>query len=361
MNIVKSTRRYEAWMRSHTRPVPADLQLKHRRMAEAPFLFLRATFYRWMQTWPVVCPELAKAPRVLGVGDLHVENFGTWRDIEGRLVWGVNDFDEAAELPFTVDLVRLATSALLAIEAGHLSLKTSDACSAILEGYHKSLYERGRPFVLEEEHRWLRDIALNELRGPEHFWHKIESLRLVRGKVPAGAQDALERLLPRRDLKYRLASRVAGLGSLGRMRFVAFADCSGGKVAREAKAVVPSAVHWAHNPKEPGECEYQTIISRAVRSPDPFVKLRKRWIVRRLSPHCCRIELSVLPRGRDEMRLLLAMGWETANIHLGSPSARKQILQHLDRLNPTWLSSAAHDMAKAVTADWRAWKKATGP
>jgi len=51
------------------------------------------------------------------------------------------------------------------------------------------------------------------------------------------------------------------------------------------------------------------------------------------------------------------MGWETANIHLGSRSARKQVLQYLDRLNAAWLSSAAHDMAKAVTADWRAWKK----
>jgi len=36
---------------------------------------------------------------VLAVGDLHVENFGTWRDAEGRLIWGVNDFDEAWRLP----------------------------------------------------------------------------------------------------------------------------------------------------------------------------------------------------------------------------------------------------------------------
>ncbi len=360
MNIVKSTRRYEAWMRSHTRLVPADLHLKHQHMAEAPFLFLRATFYRWMQTWPVVCPELAKAPRVLGVGDLHVENFGTWRDIEGRLVWGVNDFDEAAELPFTVDLVRLATSALLAIQAGHLSLTARAACSGILEGYRKSLSARGRPLVLEEDHKWLRDIALGELRDPVRFWQKLESLRQVRGEVPSDAREALERVLPERGLKYRVVHRVAGLGSLGCMRFVAIADCHGGNVAREAKAVVPSSVHWVHEADGPLECEYQTIINRAVRSPDPFVQLRKRWIVRRLSPHCCRIELSVLPRGREEIRLLWAMGWETANIHLGSPAARKQVLQHLDRMNEKWLSSAARDMAKVVVEDWREWKKSGG-
>ena len=48
---------------------------------------------------------------VLAIGDLHLENFGTWRDAEGRLVWGINDFDEAWALPYTNDLIRLATSA----------------------------------------------------------------------------------------------------------------------------------------------------------------------------------------------------------------------------------------------------------
>ena len=51
---------------------------------------------------------------VLSVGDLHVENFGVWRDSRNELVWGINDFDDACELPFTSDLVRLATSVVLA-------------------------------------------------------------------------------------------------------------------------------------------------------------------------------------------------------------------------------------------------------
>src|SRR5215467_14463268 len=114
MNIVKATHRYELWLGQWTPLLKPDLRLKHRRMAEDPFSFLRATFYRWIQVWPEVCRDLCEAPQVLAVGDLHVENFGTWRDIEGRLVWGVNDFDEAALLPYTLDLVRLATSAMLA-------------------------------------------------------------------------------------------------------------------------------------------------------------------------------------------------------------------------------------------------------
>jgi uncharacterized protein (DUF2252 family) len=356
VNIVKSTHRYETWLGVHTPIVKADLRLKHQRMAEAAFPFLRATFYRWMQIWPEVCPNLTKAPRVLAVGDLHVENFGTWRDVEGRLVWGVNDFDEAAELPYTNDLVRLASSALLAIEGGHLSLKAKDACGAVLEGYRKSLAEHGNPFVLEEEHRWLRQIALSELRDPVLFWKKMESLPRVRVEIPVSARDALEHLLPEHGLDYRVVSRVAGLGSLGRIRLVALAQCNGGRIAREAKALVPSSVYWAHGTDQP-ELMYQVIINRAVRSPDPFVQMRGRWIVRRLSPHCCRIELSVLPRGREELRLLFAMGWETANIHLGSRSAVKQVRQHLDRLKPDWLLISARSMADSVTRDWRAWKK----
>ena len=155
---------------------------------------------------------------------------------------------------------------------------------------------------------------------------------------------------------YRVARRVAGLGSLGRTRLVALAECNGSKVAREAKALVPSSVYWAHG-ADPQELMYQVIINRAVRSPDPFVQMRGRWIVRRLSPHCCRIELSVLPKGREELRLLFAMGWETANIRLGSGSVVKQIRQHLDRSKPGWLSVSARIMADAVNKDWRSWKK----
>jgi hypothetical protein len=211
--------------------------------------------------------------------------------------------------------------------------------------------------VLEEEHKWLRQIAFSELRDPVVFWKKMEKLPQMKEEIPASAQDALEHLLPQHGLDYRVARRVAGLGSLGRVRLVAIAECNGGKVAREAKAMVPSSVHWAQAAKGPSELMYQTIINRAVRSPDPFVQLRGHWIVRRLSPHCCRIELSVLPRDRDELKLLFAMGWETANVHLGSRSAPKAIRKYLNRLKPDWLSSAARDMAATVTKDWRAWKK----
>ena len=297
MNIIKSTDRFEEWLARHTAIVQPDLRLKHARMAESPFSFLRATFYRWMQLWPEVCPALDKAPRVLAVGDLHIENFGTWRDVEGRLIWGVNDFDEAAVLPFTLDLVRLAVSVALATEAGHMRLKLKAACDVILEGFRESLAAHGRPFC-SGRRAWLAAAdGVGRVADLVHFWEKMAGLPKME-RVPASAQEALEHVMPEHGLGYKTVRRVAGLGSLGHVRVVAVAECRGGKVAREAKALVPSSVHWAQKQNGPHEILYQAIISRAVRCPDPFAQLRGHWIVRRLSPHCSRIELSVLPSNR---------------------------------------------------------------
>src|SRR5271163_779584 len=172
MTITKATQSYEAWLAKQITILKPDLKRKHLAMAEDVFPFLRATFYRWMQLWPEVCAEENKAPKVLAVGDLHVENFGTWRDVEGRLVWGINDFDEAYPLPYTVDLVRLAASAHLAIRESRLAIAARDACNAILAGYKKSLEIGGVPFVLAEEHDWLRHMMTGVLRDPVQFWTK---------------------------------------------------------------------------------------------------------------------------------------------------------------------------------------------
>ena len=357
MNVVKATRHFEDWLGHHTSLVKKDVRLKHSSMAAGIFPFLRATYYRWAQLWPKVCADLAKAPRVLAVGDLHLENFGTWRDIEGRLIWGVNDFDEAHPLSYANDLVRLAVSAHLAAEAGHLPLNRKGICQTLLEGYTDGLRAQGLPFVLGERNEWLRRIAESELRDPVHFWAKMDALPTAQGDVPLTAIDAIEHLMPARDLPYRLARRVAGLGSLGHARYVAIADWRGGRIAREAKALVSSACRWAEDRQGPTEILYQTIISRAVRCPDPFVQLRGRWVVRRLSPHCSRIELATLKAQGAEMRLLHAMGWETANIHLATKAARKSILAYMQKRKRKWLHAAADDMLAAIRQDWKDWKR----
>lgn len=357
MNIREATASYEKWLGEGTKLVRADLELKHERMRESSFAFLRATFYRWMQVWPERCPEPAAAPAVLAVGDLHIENFGTWRDAEGRLIWGINDFDEAYPLPYTADLVRLAASACLAVRSGDLAIHSREACDGILEGYGDGLKSAGRPFVLAEDHEWLRELALGELRDPARFWEKMRGLPAWPGECPAEARQALEQQLPERELKYLLKKRVAGLGSLGRQRVVALADWRGAQVSREAKALLPSACVWARPDAAGQRIWYGEIMEHAVRVPDPFTRLIASWVVRRLAPDCSRIELSAVPKHRDEAHLLRAMGAETANVHLGSKDALAVVRQDLKKRPGDWLHQAAKEMADAVTEDWEAWKR----
>jgi hypothetical protein len=333
--------------------VGADLQRKHQRMRESAFVFLRGTFYRWMELWPERCAALDDAPRVLGVGDLHLENFGTWRDAGERLVWGVNDLDETCRIPYTLDLVRLATSALLAIREGHLAITGPSACEAIIEGYQSSIDVGGKAFVIEDQHTWLRDAALARANDPErsaHYWEKLRSCGPALGHVP---RKKLRAQLPAPDAPCKFLRRVTGVGSLGRPRFVAIADGPHGQpVAREAKALVPSATAWARHDKHPKPL-VKKLLASAVREPDPFFVVTRHWILRRLAPDASRIELRDLPAERDEAKLLSAMGYETANIHLGS--RKRKIAKHLSSLKRRWLERAAEEMAQATTHDFREW------
>ena len=354
MKCAKATKSYEAWLAKHVPVIEADLQFKHQQMKADLFAFMRATFYRWIDLWNEHCLELAKAPTVLAVGDLHVENFGTWRDQEGRMVWGINDFDESFTLPYTNDLVRLAVSAHLAISAHRLEISPADACAAIVNGYRQTLNDEGHPFILAEHHDWLRSTVLTQLRDPAKFWQKLGSLEAITDGVPNQAKKVLAAALPGRHLQYRIVHRVSGLGSLGRPRFAALAEWNGSLIAREIKALLPSACVWARGMKD-GHTEYDVILKQAVRSPDPFQELRKGWVVRRLAPDCSRVELSMLGKGCDECKLLEAMGREAANIHLGSRRAIEKVKRDLNKRPEKWLHVAAKSMVRATTEDWQSW------
>ena len=137
---------------------------------------------------------------------------------------------------------------------------------------------------------------------------------------------------------------------------MALADWLGGMIAREAKPLAPSAWLWARGMKLRAP-RYSELTRRAVRVPDPFLAVHGEWLIRRLAPDCSRIELGSLPRGADESRLLWMMGWETANMHLGTPGQRRAILADLKSRKRTWLAKAAGRMALAVERDWRKWRK----
>jgi len=347
-----ATAHYEDWLGGWIDIVAPDLKQKHIAMAKDSLAFLRATFYRWMQLWPDVCPELGDAKTVLAVGDLHIENFGTWRDAEGRLIWGVNDFDEAYQLPYAIDLVRTATSALIAAKEGQLNVQPDRICTLLVEGYQAALELGGRPHVLSGGFDWLRQIAMADLRDPKAFGEKMQALHRPDYPIPAKIKKALASLMPGEGLDITYKHRIAGLGSLGRPRVVGLADWYGGVIAREAKALAPSACVWAAGGGET-TLNYPQIIARSNRCPDPYAAVRSRWIIRRLAADSTGIDVGGLPKGKEE-KLLKAMGAETANIHLGS--AKGALLRDLKHRPEGWLDAAARRMMEATLADFEAWK-----
>jgi Uncharacterized protein conserved in bacteria (DUF2252) len=352
-SIHQATRSYERWLRRCTSVVESDLRDKHGLMRRDPFMFLRGAYYRWAQLWPACCPDAVRAPRVLAVGDLHVGSFGTWRDAEGRLAWGVDDFDEAYPLPYTNDLVRLAASLKIANETGSLSIKLKPGCDAILEGYAETLRSGGCPIVLAEGREHLEKLGLQDIKAPDGFWKKLNRQPTVRGRPPRSAVEALRVSLPDPNLPHRFVRRQAGTGSLGQERFVAIAQCNGGYIAREAKAVVPSASAWLAGRVGKHQSYYQRIMRSAARSPDPFQRIAGTWLIRRLSPDSNPIDIEELPKQRDEAVLLHAMGAETANVHVGSPRRATAILRDLRGRKQRWLRDAARTMAEAMHREWR--------
>jgi len=352
--IAAATVAYEAWLGSHLRLVPDDLAEKHRRMAKGPFQFLRATYYRWVERWEKVEPDLRDAPEVLSIGDLHFENFGTWRDADGRLAWGVNDFDEAFPLPWTQDLVRLATSLTLAVMQRELAVRPEEACAELLSGYAAALEQGGKPIVLAEDHPWLERIAIARRRRAARFWRRLRGPEVA---VPESAERALRQFLPDPLLEVKVIHRVAGLGSLGRERFVALGRWRGGAVAREAKALAPSACSWLKAPAAPAELYYARLLRTATRASDPYFGVEDGWVVRRLAPDCAKIALRDLPL-RYLGRLLFYQGYETGNVHLGTQGAADDVLKDLRSRKGDWLARAALRMCKEVQNDWKDWRAA---
>jgi hypothetical protein len=354
-DIKKANAAYEAWLGEQLLPekvVKDDLLEKKKKMSKNAFSFLRATYWRWAETILHKCPELEEAPEVLAIGDIHLENYGTWRDNDGRLIWGVNDFDEAAVMPYPLDIVRLATSARLAQrQAKDESL---DVCAEILKGYEDGL-RAPCAFVMDEEHKWLRKLlAVNEDERKE-FWKDV---RKSEASTPPDAYRlAIAAVMPEAGIfikKYY--ANQAGTGSLGRPRWVGVADWHGGQVVRETKALVPSG--WNRAKKKPTKpLHVQEISQGRYRAPDPWYSANDTLVVRRLSPNNRKITVKDNFADLLEEKMLNAMGYELANIHLGTGDNLGAIQDDLAKRKGTWLQDAVTNATDFVTDEFKDWPK----
>ncbi len=351
MNIRQSTRLYEDWLQHQLEGdvVKPDLVRKHDKMRESPFVFLRATYWRWAETILDVCPDLAGAEEVLAIGDAHLENFGTWRDADGRLTWGVNDFDEAAQMPYALDLVRVAASALLARGRRHMT--ADDICSRLLEGYEAGLVNP-RPIVLDRDYAWLREAVIVPEKERAKFWDKIAAAR--KKAAPASYRMALDAAMPQPGLALKVVSRSAGTGSLGRPRWVGIADWQGAPAVREAKGVVSSAWVRPHG-RGTGRIRVAEIANGRFRSWDPWFKVKGRIAVRRLSPNNRKIEAEKAVAVLLTPDMLRTMGFEVANVHVGTRPSWAEISTDLSMRKRGWLAASAKKAVEAVTRDYADW------
>ncbi len=360
MDIVAANQAYEDWLRHALQGavVEDDLRAKHTKMSDGAFPFLRATYWRWAETILDVCPDLSDAPAVLAVGDTHLENFGTWRDDDGRLIWGVNDFDECAEMPYALDLVRLATSAALAGAPTHLSVKS--ICAHLLDGYKRGI-DVPAPFVLDRDHLWLRNRFVVKEKERAAFWRKIDKQAKTsvkkRKRPPPRWLSLFAAALPEPvDLLYW--QRAAGTGSLGRPRWLGYGPWRGGPLLREGKALVASG--WTRAHRGDAVPRLNDIARGRFRAPDPWYAEHDNVLLRRLSANNRKLEVK---KPRDIPRLLhptmlQCMGQDLAAVHLGVGNHRDAIRKNLGRRKKGWFKANVDAALAFVSRDYADWAKA---
>ncbi|TAF98218.1 MAG: DUF2252 domain-containing protein [Bacteroidetes bacterium] len=118
-NVVSSIENYLA---AHRKEAAFELKLKA--IQKNAFSFFRGTchlYYQYLQQHPYVLP---KSPLTWLCGDLHIENFGTYKAANGITYFDINDFDEGTQGPLLIDIARLLTSLEIALEQLDVSAVT---------------------------------------------------------------------------------------------------------------------------------------------------------------------------------------------------------------------------------------------
>ena len=170
--------------------------LRHGRMAESPFGFLRGAA-------AVMAWDLSRTPSmglpVVICGDAHVSNFGFYGTPQGEVVFDINDFDETTVGPWEWDLRRLTASVnVLGRENGLTARERRVAVMLCAAGYRANMrrLQSWGVFDLWYVHTAADrvDIAAIERAYPKvaRMWPKA---RAVFAKAAAKARQSNNRLL----------------------------------------------------------------------------------------------------------------------------------------------------------------------
>jgi uncharacterized protein (DUF2252 family) len=183
---------------------PAAFQVKFRKMAASAFAFYRGTaclFYHDLESGPEErAYQDERTGRVWIHGDLHAENFGTYMDAGGRLVFNVNDFDEAYVGPFTWDLKRLAASLAL---IGYTKALSDEQITGLVQTYAEAYRERVHALATGARNEEVPPFTLDTAQGP-----LLTALRSARSLTRFALLDSMTEI---RDWERRFAP---GAGSV---------------------------------------------------------------------------------------------------------------------------------------------------
>ncbi|NMM09581.1 MAG: DUF2252 family protein [Polaromonas sp.] len=277
---------------------PQLLAMKYAKMKASPFVFLRGA----CQLFYAALPEesaLTKAPLSWSCGDMHFENFGSYK-ADNRLVYfDINDFDEAALAPCTWDIVRLLTSIQCGAKA--LSATAAEALAVsrdCLTSYQAALI-RGKPLWVEPETSsgLVRDLFVTlQKRVRSEFLdgrtvRKNGQRQLKIDGVKALSVDAIQRdkvieFMTRFAAEQPnpgffkvldVARRIAGTGSLGVQRYVILVEGKGSpdrNYLLDLKEAKPSALQdrlkrcGIHQPAWPDEASRVVTVQKRMQSVD---------------------------------------------------------------------------------------------
>lgn len=178
---------------------PAAFRVKFRKMAGSAFAFYRGTaclFYADLEKEAHGGPYLdERTGRVWIHGDLHAENFGTYMDANGRLIFNVNDFDEAYVGPFTWDLRRLAASLAL---IGYAKALSDEQISHLVRICAAAYRERIHALATGAKNDELPPFTLDTAEGA-----LLDALRDARSMTRFGLLDSMTEI---RDYERRFAA-----------------------------------------------------------------------------------------------------------------------------------------------------------
>jgi uncharacterized protein (DUF2252 family) len=229
---------------------PELLALKYRKMAATPFGYFRGTNHLFHADWPGAT-WLERMPSVWLNGDLHIENFGTYRGDNRLVYFDIGDFDDGALGPLGRDLIRFMVGVHMAGHEMGFGARRAGQLNRIFLGAYRAALIEGKAHWIERRTargvigellvRLERRTQADLLAKRTVIRKGKRRLRIDNGKALALPADERARVAAfmKRFADGRaqpgffkvldVAQRVAGVGTLGLKRYVVLVQGDGGR------------------------------------------------------------------------------------------------------------------------------------